>query len=57
MPELDMREGFDVGLEMSGSSSALNSMIDNMINGGRISLLGFCLQILRLIGIESSWAA
>jgi threonine 3-dehydrogenase len=41
MPELDMREGFDVGLEMSGSSSALNSMIDNMINGGRISLLGF----------------
>ncbi len=41
MPELDMREGFDVGLEMSGSESALNSMINNMINGGKISLLGF----------------
>ncbi len=41
MPELDMREGFDVGLEMSGSADALNSMIANMINGGKISLLGF----------------
>ena len=38
--ELHMREGFDVGLEMSGSASALNSMIDNMKHGGKIALLG-----------------
>jgi threonine 3-dehydrogenase len=35
-----MKEGFDVGLEMSGSTIALNSMIDNMRNGGKIALLG-----------------
>ena len=35
-----MREGFDVGLEMSGSASALESMIKNMRNGGKIALLG-----------------
>ncbi|MPN37468.1 L-threonine 3-dehydrogenase [bioreactor metagenome] len=33
-------EGFDVGLEMSGSGSALNSMISHMRNGGKIALLG-----------------
>ena len=33
-------EGFDVGLEMSGSEIALNSMIDHMVHGGRIALLG-----------------
>lgn len=38
--ELGMSEGFDVGLEMSGSSAALNQMIDNMVMGGRIALLG-----------------
>ncbi|HEY4299811.1 MAG TPA: L-threonine 3-dehydrogenase [Candidatus Didemnitutus sp.] len=38
--ELGMTEGFDVGLEMSGSAAALNQMIDNMIMGGRIALLG-----------------
>ncbi|NLK84042.1 MAG: L-threonine 3-dehydrogenase [Lentisphaerae bacterium] len=40
MDELHMKEGFDVGLEMSGSESALNSMIDNMCHGGKIALLG-----------------
>lgn len=40
MEELGMREGFDVGLEMSGNGSALNSMIDCMIHGGKIALLG-----------------
>jgi threonine 3-dehydrogenase len=35
-----MKEGFDVGLEMSGSPRALNDMIDNMAHGGRIALLG-----------------
>ena len=38
--ELGMREGFDVGLEMSGSSRALNDMIDVMFHGGKIALLG-----------------
>lgn len=37
---IGMREGFDVGLEMSGNASALNSMIDNMIHGGKIAALG-----------------
>jgi len=40
MRELDMKEGFDVGLEMSGNASALNSMISNMFHGGKIALLG-----------------
>jgi len=38
--ELDMHEGFDVGLEMSGSGPALRGMIDNMRHGGRIAMLG-----------------
>ena len=38
--KLGIREGFDVGLEMSGSEIALNTMIDHMIPGGRIALLG-----------------
>jgi threonine 3-dehydrogenase len=38
--EIGMREGFDVGLEMSGNPRALNDMIDNMAHGGRIALLG-----------------
>ena len=37
---LSIREGFDVGLEMSGSEIALNTMIDHMIHGGKIALLG-----------------
>lgn len=35
-----MKEGFDIGLEMSGSGAALTSMIANMTHGGRIALLG-----------------
>jgi threonine 3-dehydrogenase len=38
--EIGMKEGFDVGLEMSGNPRALNDMIDNMSHGGRIALLG-----------------
>ncbi|MBQ1534273.1 MAG: L-threonine 3-dehydrogenase [Erysipelotrichaceae bacterium] len=38
--ELGMSEGFDVGLEMSGSPKALNQMIHSMKNGGNIALLG-----------------
>lgn len=37
---LGMREGFDVGFEMSGSPKALPEMIENMNHGGRIALLG-----------------
>jgi len=38
--QLGMREGFDVGLEMSGSPSALKDMIDSMCHGGKIAMLG-----------------
>ncbi len=38
--ELGMQEGFDIGLEMSGSPAALREMIANMAHGGRIALLG-----------------
>jgi len=38
--DLGMKEGFDVAMEMSGSPSALNSIIDNMCHGGKIALLG-----------------
>jgi threonine 3-dehydrogenase len=38
--EIDMREGFDVGLEMSGSPAALRSMLENMCHGGKIAMLG-----------------
>src|SRR5512143_1149907 len=38
--QLGMREGFDVGLEMSGSPAALRDMIANMCHGGKIAMLG-----------------
>jgi threonine 3-dehydrogenase len=38
--ELGMKEGFDVGLEMSGNGSAFRDMLANMSHGGRIALLG-----------------
>ena len=38
--QLKMREGFDVGLEMSGNPQAFRDMIDNMCHGGRIAMLG-----------------
>jgi threonine 3-dehydrogenase len=37
---LGMKEGFDVGLEMSGNASALREMLVNMSHGGRIAMLG-----------------
>jgi threonine 3-dehydrogenase len=37
---LNMSEGFDVGLEMSGSPQALSEMIANMCHGGKIAALG-----------------
>jgi threonine 3-dehydrogenase len=38
--QLGMAEGFDVGLEMSGSAQALRDMIANMSHGGKIAVLG-----------------
>ena len=40
MKELGMKEGFDVGLEMSGNGPAFQSMIDSMCHGGKIAMLG-----------------
>lgn len=37
---LDMHEGFDVGLEMSGNPAAFRDMLANMSHGGRIAMLG-----------------
>jgi threonine 3-dehydrogenase len=38
--KLGMKEGFDVGLEMSGNPAALHDMLENMAHGGRIAMLG-----------------
>ena len=38
--KLNMKEGFDVGLEMSGNQPALDQMIEALVMGGRIALLG-----------------
>ncbi len=38
--QLGMKEGFDVGLEMSGHPAAFRELIDNMAHGGKIAMLG-----------------
>jgi len=38
--KLGMSEGFDVGLEMSGNTSAFDEMLNNMSHGGKIAILG-----------------
>jgi threonine 3-dehydrogenase len=38
--QLGMKEGFDVGLEMSGSPGAFRDMIENLCHGGKIAMLG-----------------
>ncbi|MEM8499044.1 MAG: L-threonine 3-dehydrogenase [Pseudomonadota bacterium] len=38
--QLGMAEGFDVGLEMSGSPVALNELLANMCHGGKVAILG-----------------
>ena len=50
MMEEGMREGFDVGLEMSGSAVAFRDMIDAMNNGGKIAILGIAPT-----GFEIDW--
>ena len=37
---LRMKEGFDVGLEMSGNQAAFDQMVENLVMGGRIAMLG-----------------
>lgn len=38
--ELGMKQGFDVGLEMSGNPAAFDQMVEEMVMGGRIAMLG-----------------
>jgi threonine 3-dehydrogenase len=38
--ELGMKEGFDIGLEMSGNGDAFRDLLANMCHGGRVALLG-----------------
>jgi threonine 3-dehydrogenase len=40
MAKLGMREGFDIGLEMSGKPAALQEMLSSMTHGGKIAMLG-----------------
>lgn len=49
---LGMREGFDVGMEMSGAPAAFSQMIDQMIMGGKIAVLGIPTK-----PIETDWQA
>src|SRR5208337_4433679 len=42
--ELGMKEGFDVGLEMSGNPSAFRDMLANICHGGKIAMLGIPTQ-------------
>ena len=49
MAKLDLiKEGFDVGLEMSGNASAFATMVDAMANGGKIAILGILPQDLTI---------
>ncbi len=48
--ELGMTEGFDIGLEMSGSPDAFRDMLANLCHGGRIAMLGLPAQ-----PIEIDW--
>lgn len=38
--QLGMREGFDVGLEMSGNPAAFRELVNSMCHGGKIAMLG-----------------
>lgn len=40
MSRLKMAQGFDIGMEMSGSQAALDQMVEALVMGGRIALLG-----------------
>ena len=38
--ELGLKEGFDIGLEMSGNQKAFDQMVEALVMGGKIALLG-----------------
>src|SRR3569833_1622496 len=40
MKDLNMQEGFDVGLEMSGNAAAFREMLRTMHHGGSVAILG-----------------
>ena len=40
MRKLGMKEGFDIGMEMSGNAAAFRDMLRTMCHGGKIALLG-----------------
>lgn len=40
MGRLGMKEGFDIGLEMSGAPAAFEQMVDHLVMGGKIAMLG-----------------
>lgn len=40
MSDLGMTEGFDIGMEMSGSENAFNQLLDAMNHAGRVAVLG-----------------
>ncbi|MFF4182667.1 L-threonine 3-dehydrogenase [Streptomyces sp. NPDC001691] len=42
--QLGLKEGFDIGLEMSGRPEAMRDMVANMTHGGRIAMLGLPAQ-------------
>ncbi len=44
MSELGMREGFDVGMEMSGKPAAMRELLAAMTHGGKIAMLGLPAQ-------------
>jgi len=44
MSELNMTEGFDIALEMSGSPAALADLIKHTVHGGKVGLLGIFSQ-------------
>jgi threonine 3-dehydrogenase len=50
--KLGMREGFDVGMEMSGAPAALSQMIEHMVMGGKIAVLGIPSK-----PVETDWVA
>ncbi|MEO7059442.1 MAG: L-threonine 3-dehydrogenase, partial [Lapillicoccus sp.] len=42
--DLGMKEGFDIGLEMSGAPAAVNDMLANLNHGARVAMLGLPAQ-------------
>jgi threonine 3-dehydrogenase len=44
MRGLGMHEGFDVALEMSGAPAALDTIVEHLVMGGRVALLGLPAQ-------------